>query len=162
MIAVFEAGHKEFQQLINSLTPQQLTKTPVLENWTVKDIFAHLSAWNWDHAKEIDNILTDEPTWNKLYKTSKDEDKFNKKAVEERKNINIHNVIEEWEKSFNTLIQRIEKLTDEEWNHECIGQIWRDGKPASMYSLFRYEENGLSDEGRHAEEVKKFFFTPQV
>lgn len=157
VIEIFKSGHNEFQHLTKLLTPNQITNTQILEDWTVKDIMAHLSAWNWEQAKEIDNILHDKPTWNNLYNTRANEDNFNKKAVEERKDKDLLTIIEEWENSFETLIKRIEKLTEEEWNHECKGQIWRDGKPATMYSLFRYEEDGQSDEAHHAQQVKKFF-----
>lgn len=90
--------------------------------------------------------MQDKPTWNKLYKATQDHDEFNKKAAEERKNKNMKEIIAEWENSFTALINRIKKLSDVEWNHF-----------PSMHSLFRYEEGGKSDEGRHAEQVKKFF-----
>lgn len=149
-IEIFKSGHKEFQSLLKLLTPDQLANISVLENWTVKDIISHLSAWNFAQAKEIDNILSGKPTWRRLYKTVKDQNEFNKKAVEERKNRDIQEIIREWEKSFDTLIKRLENLTDEEWNNY-----------PNLPLLFHYEKEGLSDEGRHAKEVKRFIKSHQ-
>lgn len=145
LLEVFEKSHKNFYELINVLTSHQLTEVNVLEHWTVKDVIAHLSAWNWEQAVEIDNILKNNPTWNKKYRTKKDEDDFNNKAVEERKEQSLSIIIHEWEKSFKALIKRIEKLTKEEWSNKY------------MKRLFKYEENGLSDEGQHARQIKNFF-----
>lgn len=146
VIEVFKSGHKDFQQLVKSLTADQISNKEVSENWTVKDIISHLSAWNFAQAKEIDNILDGKPTWDKLYKTKKDQDKFNKNAVEERRDKNIKVIISEWEKSFETLINRLDNLTGKEWNSNT-----------HLHSLFHYEKERFSDESRHAQEVKKFF-----
>ena len=146
VIEVFKSGHKDFQQLVKSLTANQISNKEVSENWTVKDIIAHLSAWNFAQAKEIDNILEGKSTWSKLYKTKKDWDEFNKNAVEERRDKNIKVIISEWESSFEKLINRLDNLTEKEWNSNT-----------HLHSLFHYEKEGLSDEGRHAQEVKKLF-----
>lgn len=146
VIQIFQSGHYEFKQLIKSLSSDQIININVLENWTVKDIIAHLAAWNWEQAKEINNILSNKPTWKKLYGTIKDQDDFNRKAVEESQVKNMKEVIEEWENSYEILIKRIKKLTEGEWN-----------RYPTLHSLFRYEEDGQSDEDCHAEQVKKFF-----
>ncbi len=144
VVEIFQKSHKMFSELIHVLTPFQLTGIKVLEDWTVKDVIAHLSAWNWEQTEEIDNILRNKPTWSKKYKAKKDQDNFNKKAVEGRKNKSIQIVIDEWDRSFQALVKRIEKLTEEEWDHK------------GMVRLFRYEKTGLSDEGHHAKQIKKF------
>lgn len=79
---------------------------------------AHLSAWNWEHIKEINRVLEERPIWNKHDDPTFD-DAFNKRAVEKRKNKSLKEITEEWENSFDFLIKRIEKLSAEEWEYEC-------------------------------------------
>lgn len=157
IVDVFKTGHDNLCQLLDSLTSDQLVDVKVLGEWSVKDILAHLAAWNWEQIREIDNVLKDQPTWNDKFKSKEDQDDFNNKAVKKRKNKNIAEIIKEWNDSFGFLISRVEKLTDKQWNYKCEGYFENDGKILTMQSLFHYEKNGLSDDGKHANQIRKFF-----
>lgn len=157
VIDIFKTCHENLRKLLDSLTPDQMVNEKVTGVWSIKDILAHLSAWNWEQVKEIDNILHDQPTWYKKYQNKEGQDDFNKKAVDKRRNRHIDQIIKEWDDSYEYLMKRIEKLTDKQWNHKCIRHIKSDGKPVTLQSIFKYEENELSDDGQHADQIKKFF-----
>lgn len=146
VIAFFKAGHDEFRQTLDMLSSEQIEKIPSVGIWPVKNVIAHISAWNWEQIKEIDRTLQGKHTWNRL---NDDEISntalFNSKAIEKRKDWTITRLMKEWEDSFNTLIQRIYDLNDDEW------------KQGGMDAIFKYELNGGSDESRHAKEIKKRF-----
>lgn len=50
-------GYRKLKDAISSLSKQQMTNVPVLEDWTVKGIIAHLAAWNWELIVDIERIL---------------------------------------------------------------------------------------------------------
>jgi len=146
IIGSFLVGHDEFKQVLKKLSNEQIKSVPAVGIWPVRKVIAHLSAWNWEQIKEIDRVLKNRPTW---YRKKNGEisntDLFNQKAVEKRKNWTIEKLVEEWQDSFDALINRINILSDEEWN--------LDG----MTTIFKYELNGGSDENRHSKEIKKHF-----
>ena len=157
VIEVFNAGHKEFEGLLSKLSDKQIESVPVVGVWTEREVIAHLAAWHWEQADEITRVLRNEPTWNQPSYDVYDDDRFNKIQVEKRKNKSTKDLIQEWEESFDFLIERIKKLSDGEWNHKCEGQFWDNGKLVTVQSLFPDEAKRTSDEGRHAAEIKEHF-----
>lgn len=57
VIDVFKSSHASFRDLLSKLSAEQLSTAKIMDSWTVKDTIAHLSAWNLEQAREIDNIL---------------------------------------------------------------------------------------------------------
>lgn len=148
-----------FKDLLNQLTPGQLEKTDLGEGWTVKDVVAHLAAWNEEVFAEIDRILNNQATWQNLYEAKEGEDEFNRREVEKRKDSSYEEVFNEWESSCNELLNRLENLTDEQWKHKSGNDTWKLGRfkdvPVSAWSLFDYGEK--THEAEHLGALKKFF-----
>ncbi|MFX0107362.1 MAG: DinB family protein, partial [Candidatus Hodarchaeota archaeon] len=142
MLRFFREDHRKLKGVISKLSKSQMVKDKVLGNWSVKDIIAHISAWNFEITISVDDILQKKAPW---YLT-KSETAFNIAAVEKRREWTQTEVLDEWEKSFDSLIHRIEELTTEEWNIET-GLSWSDGSPVTMESLFGYRYRGEGHEG---------------
>lgn len=153
-------GHRKLEKVISSLNEEQMTRIPVLGKWTVKDIIAHLIAWNWEAAKEIERILNNKATWHKLFEETSGENKFNEIEVKKRKDKNFNEAIQDWEESFQHVIKEIEALSLKEWNHQSGKDTWEDGSPLTIASLFDYEYEGDEHEGGHANQVIRFFKLP--
>lgn len=157
VIQAFRKGHSLFTSLLEKLTLEQIETVPVAGVWKTKDVIAHLAAWNWEQAAEIDRILQNTPSWNKPETLAYDDDAFNHAQVEKRKHVNTQELIQELEDSLGALVNRIENLSREEWNHRCEDEYWNDGIQVGVMSLFPYEQEGTSDEYRHAVEIKEHF-----
>lgn len=146
IIKIFKEGHEEFKKIISLLSYEQIESFPAVGVWSVRNVIAHISAWNWEQVEEIDRTLVGNSTWNR--KTSgetSNTDRFNKEAVEKRKDWSIKKLMSEWENSFTFLLKKIENLRDKEFM--CDG----------MQNIFKYELEGGSDEMRHAKEIEKRF-----
>lgn len=153
-IKVLKNGHKEFKEVLDKLDTKTINSTQAVGNWTVHDVTAHIAAWYWEFVREIDSFLADKPILN----LPSGDDAFNAREVAKRKDKKLSELIDEWEKSFDNLVNRIEQLTDKEWNHVCEGKYWPDGTEVSMRSLLAsYQDKRQSHEGEHARELKKFF-----
>lgn len=129
-----------------------MTRSKVLGDWSVKDIIGHISAWNWEIMKSIDEVLMKKAPW---YLT-KGETEFNMIEVEKRRNWPLKEVLEEWERSFDSLIYRIEDISADEWNIQT-GLSWAEGAPVTIESLFRYRYRGEGHEGGHALQISNYY-----
>jgi|SRR3989344_1871501 len=152
----FKTEHEELKRLVLSLPEKLVFKPKTLGEWSIKDIIAHLAAWNWEAVAEIDRVLKNKATWPARYKDKVGENEFNKKEVEKRKNISWPEVIKDWDDSFWIQIKRMEQLSETEWSHQSGNQFWGDGTPVTVYSLFANEYEGEGHEGGHAKQIKAF------
>lgn len=154
------SAHRKLLEAISGLTPEEISNKVIDGSWTVKDILAHLAAWNREHTKEIERILRGESTWNKLYVLPKDDDKFNKEQVEKRRVLTLGQVKEEWENSFRNLIKKIRNLSDEQWNQQAGNEVWANGQqlqgqPVTVKSLFVWELGSRPHEFNHAKAIEE-------
>lgn len=157
VIKILKDEHGKLALLINCLSSGQLEEEKVLGEWAVKDILAHLSAWDWEYVDEINRVLQNKATWHKLYESRGGEDDFNKREVGKRKNRKFNEIFSEWQRSFRSLIKRVENLTEKEWSYRSGKDVWNNGKPLTLNSLFSYEYENVSYEGGHAEQIKAHF-----
>lgn len=143
-------GHKRFRQALNKFDDCRIVEEKVLGSWTVKDIIAHLSAWNWEQARTIDDLLVDKkPLWWGL-----DAADFNQREIKKRKDWNLGKIVQEWEESFAKLIIRVNALSHEAWIHE-VYERGDDGLSVSIKSMLAYEYEGEDHEGGHAKQIEE-------
>lgn len=150
-------AHEKLGQVLKSLNGDQMTQVKVLGEWTVKDILAHLAAWNWECLEEIERALQDKATWHKLFEEEATEDEFNRIEVAKRRPKTVEEIRKEWEKSFQALITRVKNLSEAEWAHRSDQDHWQDGKPLTLGSLFDYGYTGESHEAGHAKQIQTYF-----
>ncbi len=144
-------GHERLKRMVSRLSADRMVKEKVLDDWTVKDIISHLSAWNWEELRVIDDLLANrKPVWWGL-----DESEFNRRAIRERKDWSIDAVLKEWEESFETFLARVSELSEEEWVHEAA-EKGEDGLSVSVDAMMSYEYKGEDHEGGHAKQIEEF------
>jgi hypothetical protein len=144
--------HEKLNFVVNSLHLEELVQYHIVKAWTIKDILAHLAAWNKELTKAIGDLLEEKDIW---FRTKGDEE-FNKIQVTLRKSKSIQEIIDEWENSFTKLIERIEALSEEEWNFDT-GLKWKGGQEITVKSLFGYRKRGFGHEGWHAFQIEDYF-----
>lgn len=147
--------HQKFKKALSSLSKEQILKNKVSGDWNIKDLVAHLAAWNLEAIDEVYRVLKNQATWPTRYEDEIGTDRFNREAVEKRKDKTWGKVLKEWDDSFRTQIELMMKLTKEEWSHQC-NQTWKDKTPVTVYSLFAYEYEGEGHKGGHAKQISRF------
>jgi hypothetical protein len=152
VLRFFQEDHRKLRQTISKLTESQIVNDIVMGDWSVKDVIAHITAWNWEIAKSVDDVLEKKAPW---YLT-KGETAFNVAEVERRRDWSLQQVLDEWEKSFDSLTNRIEDITTEEWSFDT-GLSWTDGSAVTMESLFGYRYRGEGHEGGHALQIREYY-----
>jgi len=144
--------HRKMEFIITTLNDEEMVQYHILKAWTIKDILAHLAAWNKELKKSIDWILSNEDVWYRKGGI----DEFNKIQVTIRKSKSLKEIIEEWQSSFEALVERLKQLSEKEWNFESSYK-WKDGNPIKIKHLFNYRYHGFGHEGGHAWQIEDYF-----
>ncbi|MFX1282928.1 MAG: DinB family protein [Promethearchaeota archaeon] len=154
-IQFLKNNHQKLEKVINRLEENQMVEDIISIKWTVKDILAHISAWNLELIKAIDDLLNNQEPWftNEEELT---EAEFNELETEKRKAWSLNQVLEEWQSSFDELISKIESLSSTEWDYQTAFK-WGGEMPVSVNSLFEYTYKGEGHEGGHAKQIKDHY-----
>ena len=147
-----KSQHQELQNTVHSLTEKQLTQEKVFDDWSVKDILAHITAWHRKANEELNDLAQGKEPWI----VGVDRDRFNQEAVEKGKDSTWEKVLEDWEESLSALLQKIEIIPQEQWDAETSFH-WPDGTPMTRESLFSYDYEGSNHEGGHLSQIKRRF-----
>ena len=154
-IQFLKNNHQKLEKVINGLKENQMVKDSILTKWTVKDILAHISAWNLELIKATDELLNDQEPWF-INEKELTETKFNECETKKRKYWSLNQVLEEWQGSFEELIRKIESLSNNEWIYQTDFK-WGGKIPVSVNSLFGYTYKDEGHEGGHAKQIKEYF-----
>ena len=151
-IKFLKNDRKELEIVLENIIPEDFVTFRVLGIWKIKDVIAHISGWNIELRKSIDKLLNNEDLWF-VYES---EDYFNKIQIMKRKSLTVEEVLNEWKITFAELIERIRKLTDDEWEFTSKYN-WKSGAPVTVKSLFGYRKKGKGHEGYHALLIEEYF-----
>ena len=55
--------HNKLKKVIDFLNEKEMTNDNIIKDWTVKDIIAHIAAWNWEIINATDTVLSDKTPW---------------------------------------------------------------------------------------------------
>ena len=143
--------------MIKGLDDNQITEDIISVKWTPKDIIAHISAWNFTLKDAIDDLLIDVKPWF-INEEELTEAKFNERETRKRKDWSINQIVDEWQNSFEQLIQRISRLSKSEWEYQSPFE-WTKDMPVIVSSLFDYMYKGEGHEGGHAIQIAEFYRT---
>jgi hypothetical protein len=143
------------ENVINELNENQISQDIISVKWTPKDIIAHISAWNLELKKAIDDLLNDEKPWF-INEEELTEAEFNAKETKKRKDWSLDQILDEWQTSFEQLIQRIMSLTKSEWEYQAPFE-WTKDMLVTVKSLFEYTYKGEGHEGGHAKQIEESY-----
>ena len=155
-IRFYTENHEELYKSINKLNKAQMEEIITLGNWTVKDILAHISAWNFELNNAINQILKNEKPWF-VDEEELNEAEFNQRETQKRKRWSVQSILNEWENSFEELIERIKDLSNTELEYQA-DFFWKDTSiPVSIKTLLDYTYEGEGHEGGHAKQINEYF-----
>lgn len=154
-IEFLKEDHQKMEFIIETLNPEELVQHRITQLWNIKDIIGHLAAWNIALTESVDQILNNNEMWfvNQKKQTISE---FNQIQVALRKSYTIEEIIEEWQDSFNKLLERLKIISDEDWTFEASFN-WNDGTPVTVRDLFEYRYRGYGHEGGHADQIEDYF-----
>lgn len=125
------------------------TEAAIVDDWTAREILAHVAAWDRELARGLDQLLAGErPSF-----ADYDEAAFNDRAVRASAGRSLDDVIEEASAAHQALIGAIATLSDEDWIRTSRFR-WSNGQPMTVASLFQYAYRGETHYSGHAAEIE--------
>ena len=122
---------------------------PLYRVWTLKDLLAHIAAWDELLLPAIDELVAGRRP--RFGRTSV----FNKRAVDASRALGYGEVLRDVRAAHTTLMKRIASLSDEAWADRSRHRYrWGDRTPMTIASLFAYSYKEETHYGGHAKEIE--------
>jgi uncharacterized protein (TIGR03083 family) len=131
--------------------PEDKQRSTVYEQWTVKEMLAHIAAWDRELVRGLDELLVGRRPALAGY----GEADFNARVVEASRALPLDQVLAEFRDAHEALMDRIEALTDGQWEL-ATDHRWSNGEPMTVASLFGYTYQGETHYGGHASEIERW------
>lgn len=114
LLGLIKVEHRRLEKDIDSLTPEQQVECHVIGDWSVKDIMAHLTAWEqrmlgWWHAHT--NGEGDPET-----KADLDLHAYNESVYQANRNRQLDEIAREFNSSYQKVLDTVESLSEVQLN----------------------------------------------
>jgi uncharacterized protein (TIGR03083 family) len=149
LIARFRADMARLLATVSRI-PEQQRGQVICDGWTVKEILAHIAAWDREVARGLDELLAGRCPGFVSYR----EDEFNAQTTQAGRGKSLADVLTEVQDAHEQLISRVERLTDDQWQQPSAYQ-WSDQTPMTVASLFGYTYKGQTHYAGHAAEIEE-------
>lgn len=113
LIEVIHTERTRLESLLEGLTDSQMTESGVESSWSIKDILAHIAAWERLAFDRIHAALSGKPLKFPLIKGDADVDTFNAAVYKKYKDQSIAKVTAEFNDSHLDFLAQIEALDDD-------------------------------------------------
>jgi hypothetical protein len=137
------AGRAELNAAIGGLTEEQMTQEVAAGEWTIKDILAHLAAWEGEAQRAAERVAQGAPAG---YLVEGSIDEWNRRRVEERRRLPLVDVMQEFNEARDALLASLARCPEDggvagpEW-WGTTGPLWwlteHDGEHAAAIQAFR-------------------------
>jgi hypothetical protein len=113
LIDVINTERENLENLFAPLTADQKSKPGVEAAWSIKDIMAHIAAWERLAYDRIHAAISGDPLTFPIIKGDADVDKFNAEVYESNKDLPLAKVASEFRISHLDFLSQIENLDEE-------------------------------------------------
>lgn len=109
-----EQAWDAFTRAYAGLTPEQMTRPGVTEEWSVKDIISHVTIWEQEALKYLPQILEGKrpPRYSVLYGGI---DAFNAQFVGQRRDHPLEAVLREFDETHRRLVEYVRSAPEEQF-----------------------------------------------
>jgi uncharacterized protein (TIGR03083 family) len=153
ILAALEREHQALEELLAGLTPEQLT-TPIRDDgWTIKDILAHIAAWESEMVTALFHATRGTGGAPSLGKAIENMDAWNAQRHAENTGRSLDRILADWRGVREALVQRLES-----WDDKTINQSVR-WPPARTFAEL-IEANSYGHEAEHREEIARWRAAP--
>ncbi|MEJ2706925.1 MAG: ClbS/DfsB family four-helix bundle protein [Anaerolineales bacterium] len=151
LLRMMRAEREHFDNLLEKLDEEDIVRTRVECDWSVKDILAHISVWEQRMIRWLNEAQRGEtPVMPAPGMTWDDLDELNAQTFRENRNRSLEDVLQEFNQSFQEALQTVQSIPEDDLI-EPDRYEWRKGKPlwfiVGANTFWHYKE--------HAESIHK-------
>jgi uncharacterized damage-inducible protein DinB len=140
------AGHEKLAQAIDGLTDEDMLRPGAAGLWSVKDLLAHVTAWQSELVTALSRLSVTKQIPNIVQIEDLDEWNMEQYRVNAPRDLDI--ILEDFHGVHKHLLKTIESI-DEKTLTNPRRFPWMEGEPLS----YLIAENGFWHEAEHAEEI---------
>ncbi len=144
LLKTIYAGRAQFETLLNRLTEAQMTTPGVHGEWSVKDILAHLTAWERVTLERLNAGLSGRPLKLKPIKTDEDVEWMNEKVYAINQERPLGDIMDDFHTSFKRLMARVEEIGKKVLEKPVVME-WAGDRPVWLLiadnTYLHYEEH---------------------
>ncbi len=115
-----QRGYDDFEKLLATLSPEQLTTAGVNGSWSIKDNIAHLTAWHEYTTARLQahqsQVQLKHPYQGREF------DDVNEEVYQANKDRSLDAVLTDFRIAYQQLIQQVQKLPDDDFND--VQKLW--------------------------------------
>jgi len=126
LLAQINAGWMGFVELLSLLSETEMTQSGVQGVWAIKDVLAHIAAWERLTAARLESAFSGSDLDFVPPTTSEEVDQINEKVFNENKSKTLHTVREEFDTAHQDLVAKIESLPGSFLESKLKTTWWHD------------------------------------
>jgi hypothetical protein len=147
LVHTLESAQQDFQSLLDEMETEKLTEIGVVEGWSVKDVLAHIAAWEervavWAAALR-QGTHPERPFWS----ANLTEDQENQAIFEKYQGLTLQEALERLQSVHQSVMQAIAEMSDEdlfERKVEWLGDVpFAEAIPGNTFEHFRHHERDI-------------------
>jgi hypothetical protein len=123
------AGHEMLVKVLSPLDETQMTAVGVSGDWSIKDILAHLTAWQKCLLTDMQDATSgDEPATSAMNITGEEMDRLNEQFYQGNKARPLNEVLADFHSTHSQLLATVQAMSEEDLL-DPDRFAWTDGKP---------------------------------
>ena len=147
LVHTLESAQKDFQDLLDGMETEKLNEIGVVEGWSVKDVLAHIAAWEervavWAAALR-QGTRPERPFW----PPNLSEEEENQAIYEKYKGLTLQEALERWQTVHRSVLQAIAEMSDEdlfERKVEWLGDVaYAEAISGNTFEHYRHHEQDI-------------------
>jgi hypothetical protein len=149
MSATYQAEMRRLLDAVDRI-PTELLTVPIHDDWTIREVLAHLAGWDRAIAASADDVAARrQPRLLEMHLED-----VNVGVVDSNRRSPLKLARRELAEAHQGLLDRLATYSSEQWWTTVPGSAWADGSPMTLASVFAYRYHGLTHYGGHAEELE--------
>lgn len=142
LLTMMQEGYTAFEALLNPLSAEQLTTAGASEDWSLKDILAHLATWQGRAAQVLEALQRGEqPQLHPVIKTDEEMHHFNNATVAANRSRPLAAIQHEFRSTYQRIYASAEAFSEDElfdpkrlaWDGQALWTI-AEGDTSGHYS----------------------------
>lgn len=149
LLQQLKMSRREFEPLLRGLDKEKMTEPGVMDDWSIKDILAHLCRWEGEMVTMLFQIKQGHELSRARIEGMEDVDRLNAGWHEEDQDRSLELILQDFRGLREQTVRRVEEFTDEELNDPDLHPSLR-GEPLHRWiAVDSYEH-----EQEHAEHIR--------
>ena len=120
--------HDEFERVLAPLNETQLTTTGVMGGWSIKDILAHITAWQKRTLHRLEAAKRNEKPAHQPVSNEEEMDRVNAQFYQESKNRPLTEVLSDFRTTHAQMLETVQGMSEEDL-FDAQKFAWTEGSP---------------------------------